>query len=45
LELREYINNTLMYMKLPRDVKISLYGLTMEFIRLRLVHINYVIPY
>ncbi len=32
----------LMYMKLTRDVEISLYGLTKEFLRLILVHIDYV---
>jgi len=41
-KLREYINNMLMYIRSPRIVKICLYGLTMEVLRLILVHINYV---
>jgi hypothetical protein len=32
----------LMYIKSPRIVKICLYGLTMESIRLISVHVNYV---
>jgi len=32
----------LMDMKSPRIIKMFLYGLTMEFLRLILVHINYV---
>jgi hypothetical protein len=40
-ELRKYINNMLMYRRLPGIVEISLYGLTMEFLRLILVHIKY----
>jgi hypothetical protein len=32
----------LIYMKSTRDVETSLYGLTMELLRLILVHINYV---
>lgn len=31
----------LMYMKLPGNIEISLYGSTIEFLRLILVHINY----
>ena len=36
------INNMLTNIKSPRIVKINLYGLTMETLRLVLVHINYV---
>jgi len=35
-ELREYIDNMLMDMKSPRIVKICLYGLTIEYLRLLL---------